>query len=93
MNINVDLEKMKEIYGEEIIEIIYDNIDIIGKNIKVMKELEFEDVEGIFERCPIIFTKFTKNFKEQIEGLIKELGENYVEIIQSDIGIIEEKLG
>jgi len=93
MNINVDLEKMKEIHGEEIVEIINNNIDIIEKNIKVMKELKFDDVEGIFERCPIIFMKFTKNFKEQIERLISELGENYVEMIQSDIGIIEEMLG
>ena len=93
MNIKVDLEKMKEIHGEEVIEVIYDNIEIIEKNIKIMKKLKFDDVEGIFERCPIIFTKFTKNFAEQIENLISELGENYVEIIQNDIGIIEELLG
>ena len=93
MNINIDLEKMKEIYGEEIIEVIYDNIEIIEKNIKVMKGLKFDDVEGIFERCPIIFTKFTKNFTEQIEKVINKLGEGYVKIIQNDISIIEKMLG
>ena len=93
MNIKVDLEKMKEIHGEEIIKVIYDNIDLIEKNIEVLNELKFDDVEGIFERCPVIFMKFTKNFRKQVESLISELGENYVEIIQNDLGIIEEKLG
>ena len=47
MNIKVDLEKMKEIHGEKVIEVIYDNIDIIEKNINVMKKLKFDDIENI----------------------------------------------
>lgn len=92
MNIKVDLEKMKEIHGEDVIEAIYDNIDIIERNINVMKKLKFDDIESIFERCPSIFMKFLSNFTEQIENLISELGDDYVEIIQSDISIIEERL-
>ena len=46
----INYDNLKEIYGEEIIETLNDNIDIVEKNIKTMKELGFEDVEGIFER-------------------------------------------
>ena len=35
---SVDLKKMKEIYGDEIIEMIDENMDIISQNIDTMKK-------------------------------------------------------
>jgi len=90
MNINIDLEKMKLVHGEEIVEIIYENIDLVEKNIKILKDYKFDDIEGIFERCPMIFMHFTKEFNNKIEKLKNDLGEEYVDIIQNDVGIIEE---
>lgn len=90
MKINVDFEKMKEIYGEEIIEIIHENMDLIERNINTMKDLKFTDIEGIFERCPMIFMEFSNKFRNKIETLIANLGEDYVNIIESDISIIEK---
>ena len=49
MRLNIDFERMKEIYGDEIEEIINENIDIIEKNIRFLNDLKFEDAEGIYE--------------------------------------------
>ena len=46
----IDFNSLKEIYGDEILDIINNNEDIIKENMKTMKELGFDDVVGIFER-------------------------------------------
>ena len=92
MNLQIDLKAMKEVYGKEIYEIILSNIDVIEKNLKYLRELKFDDYVGIFERCPIIFTYFPKDFKRKIDDLIKNFGDKYVEIIESNIGLIDELL-
>ena len=86
---NVDLEKMEEIYGEEIIEIIHNNEDIIEKNINTLKKLGFDDIEGVFERCLEIFMNFPKTFETKIKKIIEDLGQDYAKKIENDISILE----
>ena len=38
MSLNIDINKMKEVFGDEIEDIINENIDIVEKNIKFLKE-------------------------------------------------------
>lgn len=83
------LENMKEVYGKEIVEEISANMDIIEANIETLKQLKFDDIDGLFERCPTIFMCFPKSFKEKIEKLIKQIGSNYVETIQNDVSLLE----
>ena len=45
MSLNIDINKMKEVFGDEIEDIINENIDIVEKNIKFLKELKFEYAE------------------------------------------------
>lgn len=92
MSSKINLKSMKEVYGAEIYEILLDNIEIVEKNLQYLNELKFDDAIGIFERCPIIFTYFPQDFKKKIDGLIEKVGENYVEIIENDVGLIEELL-
>ena len=89
MKLNIDFERMKEIYGDEIEEIINENIDIIEKNIQFLNDLKFEDAEGIFEMYPDLFMNFPKEFEEKILKLKDQLGENYVEIIENDTSVLE----
>ena len=37
MSLNIDINKMKEVFGDEIEDIINENIDIVEKNIKFLK--------------------------------------------------------
>lgn len=86
---NINLENMKTVYGDEIVEIINSNIDIIESNVKTMKELGFDDIEGLLERCIDAFLYFSKDFKSKINKLIEELGKDYVEIIENDVSYLE----
>ena len=92
MNSKVNIEKIGEIYGAETYEIILNNIDIIEKNLKYLEQLKFDDIAGIFERCPMIFTCFPNDFKKKINDLIKKIGEDYVGKIENDIGLLEKLL-
>ena len=85
MRLNIDFERMKEIYGDEIEEIINENIDIIEKNIQFLNDLKFEDAE----MYPDLFMNFPKKFEEKILKLKDQLGENYVEIIENDTSVLE----
>lgn len=85
----INYDNLKEIYGEEIIETLNDNMDIVEKNIKTMKELGFEDIEGIFERNVETFLYFPQSFKEKINNLIEKLGPDYVNIIENDVSYLE----
>jgi hypothetical protein len=88
----MNLEKIKEIYGEEILQALIDNKEEVQKNIYYMLRLDFDDTEDIFERVTPLFITDSKTFKNKIDGLIKKLGPDYVNIIESDLGLLEELL-
>lgn len=90
MSLNIDINKMKEVFGDEIEDIINENIDIVEKNIKFLKELKFEDAEWMLEMYPELFMNFPKKFEEKILKLKEELGDNYIEIIENDMSILEK---
>lgn len=86
----IDLKKMQEIYGEEIIEMIEINMDIISENILTMKKYKFDDIQWLFEACPSFFMNFPKQFEEKLKNIIKKIGSNYVEYIQENVEVLEE---
>ena len=90
MILNIDINKMKEIFGDEIEDIINENIEIVEKNIEFLKKLKFDDPEGMLEMYPELFMSFPKKFEEKILKLKEELGENYIEIIENDMSILEK---
>ena len=66
MKFEVNLENMKEIYGEEIIEVILDNKELIKENAKTLEKYKFNDIENIFERYPNLFMNFPRQFEKKI---------------------------
>ena len=50
MEFSVDFDKISEIYGEEVLREMQENMDEVIKNVNYMYMLEFNDVEDIFER-------------------------------------------
>jgi hypothetical protein len=89
---NIDFEKIKTIYGEEIIKNIVDNKEEIQKNINYLYYLNFNDVENIFERTAPLFIDSNKTFKNKIDNLINRIGNNYVEEIENNLGLLEDLL-
>lgn len=83
----IDFDKILEIYGESMIELIRDNKDDVIENLKYLYYLEFNDVEDIFERYPGIFICSNKEFVKKMKILINELGYNYVEILETNMDL------
>lgn len=86
----INYNKIIEIYGKDTINLINDNIDEVINNLSYLKVLRFEDIEDIFERYPFIFIQDNKTFKEKINSLIKKIGVDYVDIIETNLEILEE---
>ena len=89
MKLEIDVERMKSIYGDEIIDVMSSNEDIIRKNIQTLEKLKFNDISDFVERCIDVFLYYPKDFENKINKLIQELGVNYVEIIENDINYIQ----
>ncbi len=89
MEFEVNLENMKEIYGEEIIEVILNNKDLIKKNARTLEKYKFNDIENIFERYPNLFMNFPRQFEEKIIKLKEIYGEDFVNIIENNMDILE----
>ena len=88
----INLNNIRETYGDNVIISISDNIDDVMENIEYLKKLNFTDTEDIFEKYAIIFLDMPSEFKRKIEKLIKEIGHNYVEVIENDLSILEKLL-
>ena len=86
----IDLKKIETIYGEEIIKDITNNKDEIQKNINYLYNLNFYDVEDIFERITPLFIDDNKTFKNKIDNLINKIGNNYVEEIENNLELLED---
>ena len=89
MDLKINLENMKEIYGEEIIKVIIDNEELIKENVKTLEKYKFNDIEDIIERYPTLLMNFPKQFEEKIKKLKKIYGEDFVNIIENDMSILE----
>ena len=89
---NINIEKIKEIYGFDTLNLIKNNIKDVIKNIKYMEALGFTDTIDIFERYTLFFIEEPIYFKQKIDKLIKNLGTNYIEMIENDLSLLDELL-
>ena len=89
---NIDFDRIEKIYGSSIINSIYLLKDDVIDNIKYFISLGFEDTEDIFERQVLIFICPKEEFRVKINNLIKKLGNNYIEVIENDISLLDELL-
>ena len=88
----VNLNNIRDTYGDNVVLLIRDNIDDVMKNIDYLNKLNFTDTEDIFEKFAILFLDTPTEFKNKIDNLIKELGYDYVDIIENDLSILEQLL-
>ena len=88
----VNLNNIRDTYGDSVVLLIRDNIDDVMKNIDYLNKLNFTDTEDIFEKFAILFLDTPSVFKNKIDNLIKALGYDYVDIIENDLSILEQLL-
>ncbi len=83
----IDLEKIREIYGNSSIYEISDNIDELKANMKYLYNLGIEDVLNVIELYPYMFLQERDIFKEKVDELINSLGDNYLEELSNDFNL------
>lgn len=85
MSINMD--KIKEIYGENSLYELKKNLDNVIKNINYLIEYNIKNIEEILECYPYIFLIPEEEFKSRIDNYIKKLGINYQEELEQDMSL------
>ena len=84
------LENIIDTYGEDIKEDILENKDIVLENYNFLQELNIISVDEIFQRYITIF--LDENFKNKVNKLISNLGEDYIEKIEENISVFDSLL-
>lgn len=84
------LENIIDTYGEDIKEDILENKDIVLENYNFLQELNIISVDEIFQRYITIF--LDEDFKNKVNKLIFNLGEDYIEKIEENISIFDSLL-
>ena len=84
------LENIIGTYGKDIKEDILENKDIVLENYNFLQELNIISVDEIFQRYITIF--LDENFKNKVNKLISNLGEDYIEKIEENISIFDSLL-
>ena len=84
------LANIIDTYGEDIKEDILENKDIVLENYNFLQELNIISVDEIFQRYITIF--LDDDFKNKVNKLISNLGEDKIEKIEENISIFDSLL-
>ena len=80
----INLEKLKEIYGKSLVKEMHDDIENLIENMKYLDKLEFDDIYDIIEVNPYLFLIDNNEFIKRINNLITSLGIEYLQILAED---------
>ena len=81
----IQLDKIKELYGDNILYEIKNNIDIISDNLSYLGKYQITNIEEIFVSYPYIFISSPDLFREKIDSFIEKLGIEYKEELEINI--------
>lgn len=80
----INLEKLEEIYGKSLVKEMHDDIENLIENMKYLDKLEFDDIYDIIEVNPYLFLIDNNEFIKRINNLITSLGIEYLQILAED---------
>ena len=80
----INLEKLEEIFGKSLVKEMRDDIENLIENMKYLDKLEFDDIYDIIEVNPYLFLIDNNEFIKRINNLITSLGIEYLQILAED---------
>lgn len=80
----INLEKLEEIYGKSLVKEMHDDIENLIENMKYLDKLEFDDIYDIIEINPYLFLIDNNEFIKRINNLITSLDIEYLQILAED---------
>ena len=87
----VNYNKILELYGIEVFEDINNSSDIVINNINYLSSIGIIDISEVFERYPYIFLLDNDIFIKNVDKLTKSL-DNYIEDLNNDTSLWERLL-
>lgn len=81
----IQLDKIKELYGENTLYEIKSNIDIISDNLSYLGKYQITNIDEIFMRYPYVFITSPESFKTVIDNFIEKIGLNYQEELERNM--------
>lgn len=87
----INYNKILELYGIELFDDIKNNSDIVINNINYLSSIGIIDICDVFERYPYIFLLDNDLFIEKIDELTRTLP-NYIEELNNDTSLWERLL-
>ena len=85
MRVKFNYREISEMFGASVESEIKGNNDVVLENLKYLAKLGFSELEEIFYRNAIIFLYSNQEFKRRVNDLIKEIGKDYLMVLQSDL--------
>ena len=80
----IEMEKLKEIYGDSIVLDMKENMDSLVDNMNLLVSYGFEDPCDVVETVPYLCLKTPEIFQEKLEQLMEKLGVDFVEKLSED---------
>lgn len=87
----INYNKILELYGIELFDDIKNNSDIVINNINYLSSIGIIDISDVFERYPYIFLLDNDIFIKNVDELTKSL-DNYIEELNNDTSLWERLL-
>lgn len=87
----INYNKILELYGIELFDDIKNNSDIVINNINYLSSIGIIDISDVFERYPYIFLLDNDIFINNVDELTKSL-DNYIEELNNDTSLWERLL-
>lgn len=87
----INYNKILELYGMEVFEDIKNSSDIVINNINYLSSIGIIDISDVFERYPYIFLLDNDIFIKKVDELTKSL-DNYIEDLNNDTSLWERLL-
>lgn len=83
----LDMEKIRDIFGNSILKEIRENKEIFLENISYLMKKSFSDVYELVEKYPYTFLIDPYEFKQKVDNLLDSLGVESFEKIEENLEI------
>ena len=81
---SLNLDSIEEVYGQNTLLIIKDNIDTFKNNINYLESIGFYSIYDLVELYPYSFIQNEEIFCEKVNNLVNKLGVECVEKIMNN---------
>ena len=85
----LNLNKIKELYGETVKNEINEERELVENNLEFLYQLGFRNLDDIFYNYSIAFLQNKQKFQNKVLMLCKKIGDDYLNVLTNNIDLWE----